>query len=147
MAASITVQILLDGPRDLVLLINGTNGASGGAGGADLPYTIFANPSSFAPMDDPRKQYANNFRIMKVEWDINAEAGFDVQLLWDGSPSALALNSVARKTDTFTDFGGLTRPNSITAPTGRLGIQTTGASASAVNNYSIILRLVKTANL
>lgn len=142
MAATVTTQILHDGPRTVVILINGTNGSSGGTGGADLSYTVVADPALVDYIDVPRKVRATGFVIDQVDWDINAEATMSVQLQWDGAPPVNALYSVARKTDKFQAFGGLYAPSTVTAPTGKIGIITTGAPATNAT-WSIVLRLKK----
>jgi hypothetical protein len=151
MAATNTVRIMENGPRNTILWIEGNNGATGaspGAGGADLAYTTILLPAGVGYVNRATKEHPTGFRIDKIEWDIQTEQQMRVDLWWDASPSAdaqIAYSCIGRANKCFKDFGGLYPPAGITGKTGGLGLSTTG-SPTTYGAWTIVLYLVNLLN-
>ena len=145
MAASVSIRVMEDGPRNAVLWIEGNNGASGadpGSGGVDLASTQLILPSGLGYVDEPKKQRCQGVRIDLIEWDIQTEASMRVDLFWDAATPSIAYSLIGRANKDFKDFGGLYPPSGLTTPTGGLKISTTNAPATYAA-YTITLRVVK----
>jgi hypothetical protein len=141
--AAITIRIMEDGPRNAVLLINGTNGVVSGAGGTDLAYQQLILPSQLGYVDITRKQRCAALRVDTIEWDVQAEAGYQVDLYWDATVPVDFYNCIGRANKFFKNFGGLYQQSGLAGSTGGIGIATQGASASVLESWTITLYLVK----
>src|ERR1700675_3123988 len=84
MAATFTVRVLEDGPRNAVLLVNGDNGGTP-AGGADLAYTQLILATNLGLVEQPTQQHAASLRVDLIEWDVQAEVQMQVNLFWDAT--------------------------------------------------------------
>jgi hypothetical protein len=145
MAAVITTRIMEDGPRNAVLLINGNNGAVApdpGTGGADLAYTQLILPAQLGFVNQATGQRASALRVDTIEWDVQAEAGYRVDLFWDATVPVEFYSCIGRANKYFKNFGGLYQQTGIAGSTGGIGISTTGA-AITFEAWTITLYLVK----
>lgn len=145
MAASVTVRIQEDGPRNAVLWIEGNNGATGaspGTGGLDLAYTQLILPAALGYVDNATKQRCQGLRIDKIEWGINTEVSMRVDLFWDATTPSIAYSMMGRANKKFKDFGGIYSPTGLAGATGGLGISTSGAPPADAA-WTIALYLVK----
>jgi hypothetical protein len=147
MAASFTVRIMEDGPRNAILLINGNNGGSttGPVNGADLAYQALILPSQLGYVDITRKQRCASLRVDTIEWDIQTEAQYQVDLFWDATTPVEFYSCIGRANKFFKNFGGLYQQVGIAGTTGGIGISTLGgANTTGVNqSWTITLYLIK----
>jgi hypothetical protein len=145
MAAVITTRIMEDGPRNAILLINGNNGATGadpGTGGLDLAYQALILPSQLGYVDITRKQRCASLRVDTIEWDVQNEAGYRVDLFWDATVPVEFYSCIGRANKFFKNFGGLYQQSGISGTTGGIGISTTNSPATYAA-WTITLYLVK----
>ncbi len=145
MAATATIQVVENGPRNAILLINGNNGATGadpGSGGTDLTYEQLILPSSLGYIDTTRNQKAASLRVDEIEWDVQNEAGYRVDLFWDATTPSLLYHCIGRANKFFKKFGGLYQPSGLAGTTGGIGISTANAPATFAA-WTITLFLVK----
>lgn len=145
MAASVTVRIQEDGPRNAVLWVQGNNGATGaspGTGGADLAYTQIILPAQLGYMDIASKSRCQGVRIDEIEWDIQTESTMRVDMFWDATTPSIAYSMIGRANKKFKSFGGIYAPSGLTSPTGGLGVSTSGAPATYAA-WTMILYLSK----
>jgi hypothetical protein len=146
MAATVSIRVIEDGPRNSVIWVEGNNGATGaspGTGGLDLAYQQLILPSALGLVDIARGQHAASLRIDCIEWDIQAEAQMRVDLFWDATPTpAIAYSCIGRANKPLRWMGGLYQQSGITGTTGGIGISTSGSPGS-YGAYTIILHLVK----
>lgn len=145
MAASVTVRIQEDGPRNAVLWIEGNNGATGpagGSGGLDLTYTQIILPAALGYVDTATKQRCQSLRIDRVEWAVNTESQMRVDLFWDATTPSIAQSMIGSDNKRYKDFGGIYPPTGLTGSTGGLGMSTSG-SATTDAAWTVILYLVK----
>jgi hypothetical protein len=145
MAATVTVRILEDGPRNAILWVEGNNGASGaspGTGGLDLAYQQLILPAQLGYMNLESKQRCQGLRLDKLEWDINAEITMRVDLFWDATTPSIAYSMIGRANKLTKDIGGIYSPPGLTGATGGLGISTSGAPGT-LGAYTVVLHLVK----
>ena len=145
MAATFTVRVMEDGPRNTVLLVNGNNGALGadpGTGGTDLIYTPLILPANLGLVNYATQQHAASLRLDAIEWDVNAEAGYRVDLWWDATVPVQFLSCIGRANKYYKNFGGLYQQTGIAGSTGGIGINTTNA-ATTFQAWTLTLYLEK----
>jgi hypothetical protein len=133
MAATVTMRIMEDGPRNAILWVEGNNGATGvtpGSGGLDLAYQSLVLTNQLGYIDEPRRIKAHNLRINKIDWDVQTEFSERVDLFWDATTPVVAYSMIGRASRYFGDFGGLYAPSGIPGATGGIGISTTGSPES-----------------
>ena len=125
MANSYTLQTLEDGPRNVVIKIDGILDTS------DLGSTLVVDPSLLSDYDINGVK-ASQLRINRIVYDV--EDLLDVQLrIW---------NLVGRgKVDAWR-YGGINN-NAGAGKTGKITMSTQGWSSGAVLSFTIILELVK----
>lgn len=142
MAATNSVRIMEDGPRNVILLIEGNNGAVANAGGADLAVTSLLTPAQTGIINPATGQRAASFRVDKIEWDVQTEANMRVDLFWTATTDSLIYSCIGRANKYFRDFGGLYPPAGLAGATGGLDISTTGAPITYAA-WTITLYLIK----
>jgi hypothetical protein len=133
MANSYTLQTLEDGPRNVVIKIDGLLDTS------DLGSTLVVDPSLLSDYDINGVK-AKQLRINKIVYDV--EDLLDVQLYWDASTPVRIWNLVGRgKVDAWR-YGGINN-NAGAGKNGKITMATQGWSTGAVLSFTIILELVK----
>ncbi len=145
MAATFTVQVMEDGPRNAILVVNGNNGATTadpGTGGTDLAYTALILPSALGYVVQTDGQHAASLRLDTIEWDVQAEAGYRVDLFWDATVPLEFYHCIGRANKKFKNFGGLYQATGLAGTTGGIGISTTNAPATYAA-WTLTLYLVK----
>src|ERR1700677_5061319 len=145
MAATFTIQTMLDGPRDVVVVVNGNNGATTanpGTGGGDLAYTQLILPANLGFVDITRGQKAASLRVDEIEWDVQSEAGYRVDLSWDATTPLEFYHCIGRANKFFKKFGGLYQAPGLAGTTGGIGISTTNSPATYAA-WTLTLFLVK----
>ena len=138
MAAVITTRIMEDGPRNAVLLINGTE-----AGGSTPAYQQLILPAQLGFVNQATGQRASSLRVDTIEWDVQAEAGYQVNLFWDATVPVEFYSLIGRANKFFKNFGGLYQQTGIAGSTGGIGINTANPSATVSYSFTITLYLVK----
>jgi len=132
MANSTSVQILVDGPRNVVLKLDAILDTS------DLTSTVIVDPSTLSDYNINGVK-ATKLRINKINFDV--EDGLDVELFWDAATPVRIGNFVGRgKVDAWR-YGGIV--NNATSPTGKITLATQGWTTGAILSYTILLELVK----
>jgi hypothetical protein len=145
MAATFTVRVMEDGPRNAILLVNGNNGATGanpGLTGADLAYTPLILPSALAVINPATGQKAASLRVDTIEWDVQTEASMRVDLFWDATTPVEFYSCIGRANKYFKNFGGLYQQAGIAGTTGGIGVSTTNAPV-AYAAWTLTLYLIK----
>jgi hypothetical protein len=125
MANVLTTQIIVDGPRNLVVKVTGTLDSS------DVPLTTIVTPSATfgAP---PLVQ------LMYIDYAITDP--IEIQLQWQGTPNQPLLPLAGRGRMGFVDFGGI--PDNAITPTGNIQMLTTGYTAPT-QVFTLVLEMTK----
>jgi hypothetical protein len=140
MAAVITTRIMEDGPRNAILLINGTEVA------ADAPaYQTIILPSQLGFVNQATGSRCASLRVDCIEWDVQAEANYQVNLFWDATVPVEFYSCIGRANKYFKNFGGLYQQPGISGSTGGIGINTLNPATTGGATYAwtITLYLVK----
>jgi hypothetical protein len=132
MANSTSIQILNDGPRNVVVKLDGLLDTS------DLTSTTVVDPALLSDMNINGVK-ASKLRINKIVYDV--EDTLDVELFWDAATPVRIWNLVGRGKVDAHRTGGIN--NNATNPTGKITMTTQGWSTGAILSYTIILELVK----
>ena len=138
MANSVNTQIIQDGPRNVVIKVEGILDTS------DLASTTIVDPSLLAGMDNTGSVKALGLIVDRVQFSV--EDLLELRLAWDATTPVRLLELAGRGTDKVERFGGLTN----TAGAGRTGkilLSTQGWVASAVLSFTLILTLKKQGTL
>jgi hypothetical protein len=133
MANSTTTQILIDGPRNMVVKYEGVLDTS------DVSYVAIIDPATASPMFHNGDK-ASTFRVVKVTYSI--EDGLSVNLFWDATTPVRIEELVGRGKMEYRNFGGL-KNNAVGAAgfTGKIGASTQGWSG--VLSFSLVIELIK----
>lgn len=144
MAATNSVRIMEDGPRNVILLIEGNNGSTGnpGTGGADLASVSLITPAQTGFVNQSTQQRCAAFSVRKIEWDIQTEAFMRVDLAWAATADQVFQSCIGRANKPYKDFGGLYAPTALVGATGGIDISTVGAPVTQAA-WTIVLYLVK----
>jgi hypothetical protein len=144
MAATNSVRIMEDGPRNVILLIEGNNGSTGnpGTGGADLASTSLITPAQVGYVNLATLQRCAAFSVRRIEWDIQSEVFMRVDLAWAATADQVFQSCIGRANKYYKDFGGLYAPSGLVGATGGIDISTTGAPVTQAA-WTIVLYLVK----
>lgn len=127
MANTITTQILLDGPRNLVFRVNGYLDTS------NIAQTVLVDPST---LNYP----PGRLSLDGVEFIV--QDGLEVNLLWDATAPVQFDTLIGRgKREKMRQFGGIWN-NAGAGVTGKILYSTTGWTAGVLN-FDIILRCIK----
>jgi len=132
MANSTTTQITIDGPRNVVVKLQGLLDTS------DVSSTVVLDPALLSNIDNDLK--ASQLRINRIMYDV--EDLLTVNLFWDATTPVAIWNLMGRGTIKTRDIGGIIN-NSGAGKTGKITMTTQGWSASAILSYSVILECVK----
>ena len=132
MANTTSVQILVDGPRNVVLKYEGTLDTS------DLSKETVVDPALLSDMEINGVK-ASQLRINKINYDV--EAGLAVNLYWDATTDVIIWNLYGRGEVNACKYGGLVN-NSGTGKTGKILADTQGYTSGTLT-FTIILELVK----
>lgn len=133
MANSVTTQVIVDGPRNCIVKVEGVLDSS------DYPITALIDPAVLAGMDNTGTQKAATFLIDRVTF--NVEDGIEVRLYWD-APTPTRIEAMnGRGTAKYNFFGGLR--NNATSPTGKISFSTEGWTMGMVKSFALVLELDK----
>jgi hypothetical protein len=132
MANTTSVQILNDGPRNVVVKFDGLLDTS------ELSSTTIVDPALLSDMDINGVK-ASKLRINKIVYDV--EDGLDLELFWDAATPVRIWNLVGRGKVDMHRTGGIN--NNATSPTGKITAATQGWSSGTTLSFTIVLELVK----
>ena len=132
MANTTSIQILNDGPRNVVVKFDGLLDTS------ELGTTTIVDPALLSDMNINGVK-ASKLRINKIVYDV--EDGLDLELFWDAATPVRIWNLVGRGKVDMHRIGGIN--NNATSPTGKITASTQGWSAGTILSFSIVLELVK----
>ena len=134
MANVTSIQILQDGPRNLVVKLTGILDTS------DVSLATLVDVATLSAITDGG-QLATRIIIDKISYNI--EAGLAVNLYWDATTDVLAASLVNSGDDLYAQkYGGLWN-NSGTGITGNLLYSTQGWSAGATLSFNLVLECRK----
>lgn len=134
MANQSSVQVVLDGPRNVSIKLEGVLDTS------DLSYAVVIDPATLAGIDNTGTLKAQNLRIEHVQYSI--EDNLSVNLFWDAATPKRIEEYVGRGHQKYHSFGGLV--NNAVSPSGKIGMSTEGAAAGVILSYSVMISCVKT---
>lgn len=135
MANSTTTQILIDGPRNVVVKFEGVLDTS------DLSTTTVLDPALLTSMlsSDPNR-LATKLRIDYIE--CNVEDGLSVNLFWDATTPVRIEELTGRDVYNYKCFGGLQNNAGATGFTGKITATTEGWG-SGIKSFSLLITCVK----
>jgi hypothetical protein len=133
MANVTTVQILEDGPRNVVVKLAGILDTS------DVSITDLVTPATLTPIDG-FGTLATRLVIDKITFVV--EPGLAVNLYWDATADDLIAPLVAAGKLCFEKVGGVYSPESA-GTTGKIQFSTQGWSASATLAFTVLLEMRK----
>lgn len=132
MANSTTNQTLVDGPRNVIIKLDGLLDTS------DLSGVVIVDPATLSDYNINGVK-ATKLRINKINFDV--EDGLDVELFWDAATPVRIGDFVGRGKMEAWRYGGII--NNATSPTGKITMSTQGWTSGTVLSYTIVLELVK----
>lgn len=139
MANSVNTQVLLDGPRNVVVKVEGILDTS------DLASTSIADPASYIGMDNTGTRLALDLIVDRIQFSI--EDGLECRLAWDASTPTRMVELSGRGTEKYERFGGLMN-NSGAGRTGKIMLSTQGWAAPASPlSFTLILTMKKQGTL
>ena len=138
MANSVNTQIVQDGPRNVVIKVEGILDTS------DLTSTVIVDPSVLAGMDNTGTIKALGLIVDRIQYSV--EDLLELRLAWDATTPTRLVELDGRGTEKFERFGGLTN-NSGAGRTGKILLSTQGWVAAAVLSFTLVLTLKKQGTL
>ena len=134
MANRVDTQIILDGPRNAVVKVEGLLDTS------DYSKTTIIDPASFADMDWAGQVPPATFLIDRIQFTV--ESPLECRLFWDSTADVHIGIFTGTGTEKYERFGGLPN-NGGAGTTGKILLSTQGWSASAVLSFILIFSLKK----
>ena len=138
MANSVTTQVVLDGPRNIVIKVEGILDTS------DLASTVIADPSILAGMDNTGTIKALGLIVDRIQFSV--EDTLECRLAWDATVPTRMVELQGRGTEKFERFGGLTN-NSGAGRTGKILLSTQGWAAASTVSFTLIMTMKKQGTL
>jgi hypothetical protein len=137
MANLITTQLLMDGPSNVILRVDGFVDT------ADVSASILIDPATLSAYDTYTGVKATKLRVDRIVSAI--ESPLAVYLSWDAT-AAVRFVSLTNATEEFEyeRFGGLTN-NAGAGVTGKIRLDTQGWSTGAILSFSVLLEMSKQA--
>lgn len=133
MANSTSIQLLIDGPRNVVVKFEGVLDTT------DLASTIVVDPSTLSQIDS----YGNppsELSITSIQYSI--EDGLSLNLFWDATTPVRIEELVGRGKMEYHKIGGLIN-NAGAGITGNITATTQGWIPSSILSFSLIITMVK----
>jgi hypothetical protein len=129
-----TIQVLVDGPVNVVLKVDGVVDTS------DVSSMTLVDPALLSVVD-AFGTLATQLRIDNIVFDI--EDQLDVELFWDATAPVRIWDLVGRgKIEPHKRYGGL-QNNAGAGKTGKILMATQGWTAAMILSYSFTIELVK----
>ena len=133
MANSIDYQVTEEGPRNAVVKLTGYLDTSNVSELPAIPLSVFVN-------NDTRMNLVG-LRVDLLEWAISS--GIEVQLSWNSSNPQQMFPLSGRGRINSTNYGGFIPDRTRGGYTGDINLVTTGYPAGSIQNFSIVLELIK----
>ena len=134
MANVVNVQILVDGPRNVVVKLDGVLDT------ADIASTTLVDPALLSAID-AHGTLPTRLIVDKISY--NMEQGLAANLFWDATTPVLFATMVSSGDDLeFKKFGGVYNTEA-TGVTGKILYSTQGWSAGTILSFNIILEMRK----
>jgi hypothetical protein len=134
MANSVTTQVILDGPRNAVVKIEGVLDTS------DLTSTVIIDPSTMQGIDNTGLVKALKVRLLEATWVV--EDTLSVNLFWDATTPVRIGEFTGRGETKSKKFGGFVN-NGGAGVTGKITMTTEGWAAGKILSFMIVLELIK----
>lgn len=134
MANSVNIQTILDGPRNVVVKVEGILDTS------DLASTTLVDPALLFPMDSQNQVKAKHLRLYTIHYIV--EDGLEVRLAWDATTPVRIEQLTGRGKSCFRHFEGIP-DNSGAGSTGKVLISTEGWSAAKILSFSVVCEFAK----
>jgi hypothetical protein len=134
MANSLSVQVVQDGPRNVVLKVEGILDTS------DLASTLLISPATLAGMDNTGTIKAANLIVERIAYAI--EDTLEVRLWWDATTQTPLVALDGRGEFKAEKFGGIPN-NSGAGRTGNINITTLGWAATKILGFTLLITLTK----
>ena len=130
MANTYRSQLLVDGPRNVVVLASGILDTS------DLASTVLLDPAVLVGTDNTGLIKAANLSLLKVVFTV--EDALEVRLAWDATtPVVFDILTGRTKTD-YRDISGLPPPKpALTGATGKILISTEGWAVGKILSFTV----------
>ena len=134
MVDTVSSYKIVDGPKNLVMVLNNVSDATGEALVKKVDVTTLFGYDARTPLG-----LLTNLRIRKIKFSTLGPMA--IRIFWEGTPNVLAWSIPAAYMDEldFRDIGGL--QNTATAKTGNILLSTIGATATS--GYNLILDIAK----
>ena len=133
MANSVVTQVVLDGPRNVVVKVTGILDTS------DQAAITVADPATMTGIDNTGALKALKLRLKEIEYIV--EDLLTVNLYWDATAPVLLASYNGRGENCYDDFGGL--PNNAGAGVnGKVLLSTEGWVGT--KSFTLIMRFIKT---
>lgn len=134
MANALTTQVLVDGPRNVVIKVDGYIDT------ADLTATDIADPAALSYLWEGGLQKATQLRIDRIIYTV--DEGLAVTLWWDATADVRIVDLVKAGHQELHNFGGYTN-NAGAGKTGKIQLTTEGWTTGKIYEFTILLELVK----
>jgi hypothetical protein len=134
MANEFNIQVIQDGPRNLVLKATGVLDTS------DLAQQVLIDPALTQGIDNTGKLKANSLRIQRIVYAV--EDGLAVNLWWDATTPVRIDDLVKAGHMEYREFSGLTNNGGV-GKTGKILIATQGWAAGQILSFSVVMHLLK----
>ena len=138
MANSVNTQVVLDGPRNCVVKVEGILDTS------DLASQVIIDPATLLGTDNTGGLKALGLRIERITFSV--EDFLECRLAWDATTPTRIEELAGRGVAKFERFGGLTN-NSGAGRTGKILLSTEGWTTGKTLSFSLILEMVKQGTL
>jgi hypothetical protein len=138
MANSVNTQVILDGPRNVVVKVEGILDSS------DLASTVICDPTTYTGMDNTGSLKALDLIVDRIQFSI--EDTLECRLAWDATTPTRIVELQGRGTEKYERFGGLVN-NSGVGRTGKILLSTQGWAAAATISFTLLLSLKKQGTL
>jgi hypothetical protein len=135
MANATSIQLMLDGPRNAVIKLEGVLDTS------DVAQTVVVDPATLCGIDNTLTVKAAGFTIDRIVY--NVEDTLAVLLFWDATVPASIEELTGRGHMEYRRTGGLPS-NAGAGKTGKILMATQGWTTGAILSYSVVLELHKT---
>lgn len=133
MANAVTTQVLVDGPRNVIIKVDGYLDTS------DYPATAIADPATLSFVDNGNTYKASQLRIDRIIYAI--DEGLVVTLLWDAT-TPVRIVDLARSGHMEFQKGQGLQNNAGAGKTGKILLSTEGWG-SGIKEFTLYLELVK----
>jgi hypothetical protein len=133
MANSLDIQVLEEGPRNIVVKLTGVLDTSDAQ---ELPAVTMKNFRDNEPCAN-----LTGLRVDLIEYSIGQ--GIEIQLAWNSNSPQQITPIAGRGRIVATNYGGFVPDKTRSGYDGNINLTTTGYQAGTVQNFSVILELIK----